>query len=90
MAFAVNKTSNEYADLIDTSLYEKMPKTVIAAIAASLALRLADDDFSAVQALLVEEWQALYDNGIVPQKPPKVQARISEPDWDTSNFQERI
>lgn len=90
MGFAVNKTSNEYADLIDNSLYEKMPKAVLAAIAASFALRMAEDDFSQVQSIMVEEWQALYDNGIVPQKPPKVRARVGEPDWDTRNFQERI
>lgn len=91
MAFAVNKTSNEYADLIDSSLYEKMPKTVLAAIAVSFALRLAEDDFSQVQDLLVEEWDTLHTAGIVPQKPQKERARrVGEPDWDTRNFQERI
>ena len=61
------KVSNEYALAIPD--YDKMPKAVLAALAMSLALRLSADDFQEARRLLHEEWVALYDAGIVPQKP---------------------
>ena len=63
------KLSNEYARLLGP-LYADMPKAVLAAIAVSFANRLNDGVFQGVECLLMDEWQALYDNGIVPQRPP--------------------
>ncbi len=70
MPFAANKKSNEYADAIPATLFEKMPKDVFAAVALSLALRLNNDDLQTAVGELVSEWQTLYQNGVIPQKPP--------------------
>jgi hypothetical protein len=66
------KKSNEYAQLIDPRVFEKVPKTVLAAIAVSLQAKLGvDGDWNAesVTKALRKEWTTLYQNGIVPQKP---------------------
>lgn len=68
MSYGVSKRDNEYAQqLLDI----EAPKTVFMAIAFSLAKRISGDDAPAgvVSQLVWDEWQALYDNGIVPQKP---------------------
>lgn len=50
--------------------YDDTPKAVWAAIAFSLALRLAGNDSNNDANLLIAaEWDALYQNQIVPQKP---------------------
>jgi hypothetical protein len=41
----------------------------LAAVAYSLAMRLAEDSPCQAEQLLAEEWRALYLSGIVPQKP---------------------
>lgn len=62
------KIGNEYARaLLDIDA----PKTVWMAIAFALAdfctgLQM---DESAIRQRITTEWQTLYDNGIVPQKP---------------------
>ena len=66
----VFKLKNQYMDLIDPKLYATIPKSVFAAIAVSLTIIRHEDDQSGMNAKLLEEWQALFDNGIVPQKPP--------------------
>jgi hypothetical protein len=63
------KLSNEYAKLLGP-LYTGMPKAVIAAIAVSFANRINEGVFDGVECLIADEWQALYENGIVPQRPP--------------------
>lgn len=65
---AVSKKSNPYADLIDPVLYAQTPKAVLAAIVVSL-LSGGGDDPRYLNERIRAEWQALYDNGIVPQKP---------------------
>lgn len=65
-----NKTSNEYAEMI--TIYESMPKAVLAALAVSLVMRVNGSTTpKEVTDELINEWEALYDNGIIPQKPPK-------------------
>jgi hypothetical protein len=49
--------------------------TVWAAIAYSLALRDCEDDHAAIRTILLDEWRALHDNGIVPQPPPSQRAQ---------------
>lgn len=62
------KILNEYATNVPD--YRKTPKAVYCAIAYSLALRLTADSNEAVNTIVREEWQALYDNGLVKQRPP--------------------
>lgn len=61
------KKSNEYAQEFPN--YTGTPKAVIAAIALSLAQRIVDSGQEPADVIR-EEWTALYDNGVVPQKPP--------------------
>ena len=64
------KLTNEYAAaLADVDA----PKTVWMAIAFALAdfctgLQMDDE---AIHAKIINEWRSLYENGIVPQQPPK-------------------
>ena len=48
--------------------YEGCPKSVAGAIAFSFALRLCGDDFDKAKRMVSDEWDALYQAGIVPQK----------------------
>lgn len=64
------KLSNTYADAVK-DIYEDCPKAVFAAIAVSLAT-CGGDHLDSAEQLVIEEWQILYDNGIVPQKPPSL------------------
>ena len=65
------KLSNEYAKLLGR-LYADTPKAVLAAVMVSYMIR-CDGELMLMsdraQALLADEWQILYENGIVPQKP---------------------
>ena len=51
------------------AFYGDTPKAVFAAIAFSLAS--VNGDPEEAQRVMLREWTALYDNGIVPQKPPQ-------------------
>lgn len=73
---------NGYARLIPASLYDRMPKAVLAALAVSLVMQRGDeggceihpDDATAsedVTKTLLAEWSALNLAGVVPQKPVK-------------------
>ena len=66
---SINYRGNEYARAIVD--YERIPKAVFAAVAYALASRLIADGDSPtmIEAAIIDEWQVLYDNGIVPQKP---------------------
>lgn len=62
------KLSNEYQRALRT--YEQMPKAVLAAVAFSFASRIIESaDAATVEAAILNEWQVLHDNGIVPQEP---------------------
>lgn len=62
------KKTNEYAQQLDLTFYEKIPKAVLAAIAISFAHRIHGESSDTTHNLQ-DEWRALYTNGIVPQKP---------------------
>lgn len=64
------KQSNEYAKLIPH--FDDIPKTVLAAIAVSLAVRLTgEEDFDGAIDDIITEWHILHSGGIVPQPVPK-------------------
>lgn len=65
------KKWNGYAASLPT--YSDTPKSVLAAIALSLAMRLNDDNAEAAVIEIYTEWAALHRAGIVPQKPPSVE-----------------
>jgi len=67
------KTRNEYQELYPW--FSRTPKSVMAAIAFSFAMRLSEDSPEHARELLLAEWQILRDNGIVPQKPRKEQGK---------------
>lgn len=60
---------NEYAYALGADLLNATPKNVLAAIAVS-SLTCGGDQIAHAPELLLEEWTALHDAGIVPQKPP--------------------
>ena len=61
---------NQYSKLL-LGFFDECPKTVFAALAVSRELLVNGENSEAVEAGLLSEWQSLYENGIVPQKPPK-------------------
>lgn len=63
------KKLNHYACAIPEPLYVQCPKAVFAAIAIS-ALTCGGDWIERADERVRGEWWNLYDNGIVPQKPP--------------------
>jgi hypothetical protein len=65
------KRSNSYAASIPD--YQRIPKSVFAAIALSFAERLSDD--GSAQNTLFREWESLHANGIVSQVPGKLGGR---------------
>ncbi len=65
----VKNHTNEYAKAYPN--FDSTPKAVVAAIAYSLALRLAEDNPEVARGILMGEWEVLCKNDIVPQKPPK-------------------
>lgn len=68
MAAAHRKLTNDYARAVPSELYRDLPKAVWAALAVS-ALTNGGDWLERAEALVVEEWWILHENGIVPQKP---------------------
>lgn len=69
----LNKTPNQYADVLDQKLYAACPKAVFAAIAVSYA-SAGGDHLNLANENIIREWWTLFDNGIVPQKPPIARA----------------
>lgn len=65
----INKQLNSYAEFLG-GLYDTIPKAVFAAIAVSMVTNGGDQLDEAAQRLIAE-WRILYDNHIVPQKPPR-------------------
>lgn len=72
----IGKTTNEYQQAFG-GLYDKTPKAVLAAVIFSWASREASaagfTEGASREAIrnFRAEWQCLYENGIVRQKPPK-------------------
>ena len=63
----VTKKSNEYARMFRD--YDKIPKAVFAAIAFSMCFFSVEEDEERARERFNEEWEALHNCGIVPQKP---------------------
>jgi hypothetical protein len=63
------KTGNEYAHAIVS--YTRIPKAVLAAVAYSFASRIIEDhdNPTMIESAILNEWDVLYKNGIVPQQP---------------------
>lgn len=61
------KITNEYSSVLGP-VYERMPKAVLAAIVVSFAARISGG-LDAVPTAVMDEWQVLFENGIVPQRP---------------------
>lgn len=80
VSYGINKKDNGYARLV---LDIDAPKTVWMAIAVSLANRI--DGVGAIERggtptdTIMAEWQALYDNGIVPQRPRREKLSTGTP-----------
>lgn len=72
------KQENEYQKAIDRALYEDTPKAVFAAVLVSYLNRMGVE-FEEVDRAIAQEWQALYEAEIVPQKP-KVCPTLLAPD----------
>lgn len=66
------KTGNQYSSLLPRKFYESCPKAVLAALAVSYASQ-GGDHLGQIDAKLLKEWWVLFENGIVPQKPPMPQ-----------------
>lgn len=64
---------NRYAALLEN--YDEIPKSVLAAVAVSLALLQNEEDLSAVSKIINDEWKVLHENGIVPQRPRKAKRK---------------
>jgi hypothetical protein len=67
---------NEYAEQLGT-IFEDCPKAVFAAIAVS-ALTVGGDHLEDAPQRVADEWLALYQAGIVPQKPSGHAAKIAK------------
>jgi hypothetical protein len=66
------KAMNDYAvQLCD--YYSKAPKAVIAAVVVSFLINhfQTEQGTGEVAHAFLKEWETLYQNGIVPQRPPK-------------------
>lgn len=64
----VGNRGNEYAYAVENM--DAIPKTVLAAIAFSMCfIAVEEQGGKAANDRLYEEWNALYQAGIVPQKP---------------------
>lgn len=59
----------------ESQWYERCPKFVLFHIACYLGLRISaqvgEEDWDMAWDIMQEEWEALYANGIVPQRPPR-------------------
>jgi len=66
------KRHNEYLPVLG-KLYDDTPKAVFAAIALSLSfIDIEGRGWEQAVTRLKAEWLALYNNGIVPQRPPRM------------------
>lgn len=63
------KIHNAYEAELGASIYEDVPKAVLAAIAVS-ALTVGGDRLEIAKERLITEWHLLHENGIVPQPVP--------------------
>ena len=81
MAHLGNK-SNSYVWSMDngtSGLFDKIPKSVFAAMAVS-ALTCGGDYLEKASFVICKEWCALYDNGIITQKPTSEARKLADMD----------
>jgi hypothetical protein len=64
------KIHNEYSTQLESGLYDRIPKAVLAAIAVSLT-SVGGEELERAQKRIMWEWECLHMNGIVPQTPPR-------------------
>lgn len=64
-----SKTMNEYAECLGP-LYTQAPKAVHAAVAVSV-LTMGGNVLDEARDRFRAEWRTLWENGIIPQAPPK-------------------
>lgn len=70
------KSGNAYAKELK-GLYNVAPKSVLAAVAVAFATQLSGTEaIHEAQSRVLAEWEALYNAGIVPQKPPVRRAAV--------------
>lgn len=67
----LKNTSNCYIESLPDGMFDKIPKSVWAAIAIS-SLTCGGDQLSHAQKRIMDEWLALFENNIVTQKPMKL------------------
>lgn len=65
------KKYNGYQKLIGSAVYEKTPKAVFAALFVSYLLNGRGASMETIDSEILHEWQLLYNQEIVPQRPPK-------------------
>lgn len=63
------KLSNAYVQELDPSVYDAVPKAVLAAVAIS-ALTGGGDHLDHATQRIVTEWHTLHQAGVVPQPVP--------------------
>lgn len=67
--------NNWRPEMSDTELawFDKCPKAVLFEIARQFGMRMADE-FTPAAALVAmqREWSVLHQQGLVPQKPPRI------------------
>lgn len=66
----MSKKINVYSGHLTSDFYSSCPKAVFAALAVSLMANHLATDVDFVEQSLLKEWNILYENGIVPQRPP--------------------
>ena len=64
----ISKKRNDYMTMFEGKVYERTPKSVFAAVCASL-LSTGGERREDAQPGFLEEWRILHEQGIVPQKP---------------------
>ena len=78
------KLTNPYSEAVGEDVYTAASKAVFAAVAVS-SQTCGGDQLEHARDLFLAEWQTLYDNGIVQQRPPSkfdaVNAQKRRYDW---------
>ena len=62
---------NEY-NLMIPDIYGRTPKAVFAAMVVSEYFNRLNIEPDKLSEAILAEWKILYENGIVPQKPPTI------------------
>ncbi len=63
------KKRNAYQEMVSDDLFDRTPKAVWASLAISFLFNHQGLANEHLENGILEEWQCLFENGIVPQKP---------------------